>query len=289
MSAAQQLRQLLSQDESLVLPGVYDALGAKLAAEAGFEAVFTSGFGLAAATLGYPDYGLMTATEVLESVAHIAQSIDLPVIADLDTGYGNPLNVIRTVQEAVRSGVGGIILEDQEWPKKCGHFSGKRVIPAADQVEKLKAAIYARGAYPLLIIARTDARAPLGLAAALERGRAYVQAGADVVFVEAPQSVDELRAIATAFPDVPLLANMIEGGRTPLCSPKDLAQLGFKLVVFPLSGLFAATQAIRECFQQLRREGTTVGLANSIDFNEFEQIIDLPRYRQWERQFTPPA
>jgi methylisocitrate lyase len=286
MSKGQQLRQILNRPQLLIAPGIYDCIGAKLAEQTGFDVAFTSGFGISAATLGKPDYGFLTATEVLYSVGRMAASVDIPIVADLDTGYGNPLNVMRTVEEAVKLDVAGIILEDQEWPKKCGHFDGKRVISAAEQVEKIRAAVRARGDRELVIIGRTDARAPLGLEEAIRRGRAYFEAGADVVFVEAPQSVDELRAIARALPDAPLFANAIEAGKTPLLSAAELEELGYKIVVFPLTGLFAATQAMQACFQHLRQRGTTAGIDNAIDFNQFKQLIDVPYYRQLEEQFS---
>ncbi len=285
MSSAQQLRQILQRPGLLVLPGVYDCISAQLAAQAGFEVLFTSGFGIAASTLGKPDYGFVTATEMLYSVGRIAQSVNIPLVADLDTGYGNPLNVIRTVEDALRLGVAGILLEDQEWPKKCGHFSGKRVIPMAEQVEKIKAAVYARGDSGLVIIGRTDAIAPLGLEAAIRRGRAYYEAGADIVFIEAPQSVEQLQAIAAAFPDAPLFANLIEGGKTPCLSAEELQQMGYKIAVFPLAGLFAATHAIAQCFQHLRQHSSTAGFESLVNFGQFEEIINVPHYRQLEQQF----
>ncbi|AFZ34630.1 Carboxyvinyl-carboxyphosphonatephosphorylmutase [Stanieria cyanosphaera PCC 7437] len=285
MSFSSQLRQLLTHPKILVIPGVYDCLGAKLAEQSGFEASATSGFGIAASTLGVPDYGLLTATEMLNSTGKIAKSVKIPLIADLDTGYGNALNVIRTVEEAVNLGISGIILEDQEFPKKCGHFDDKRVISTSEHCSKIKAAIQARGESNLVIIARTDARAPLGLAEALARGRAYLDVGADVLFIEAPQSVTELEAIAQAFPDVPLVANMIEGGKTPELTASDLQQLGFKIVFFPLSGLLAATKAINECWHYLKENGTTVGFEPIVDFQDFKSAIDLPKYRQLEQDF----
>jgi methylisocitrate lyase len=211
MSSTLQLRQLLQRPEILVVPGVYDCLGAKIAEQLGFEVLATSGFGIAASTLGVPDYGLLTATEMLYSVGRIAQSVDVPLIVDLDTGYGNVLNVIRTVQEAVKIGVSGILLEDQEWPKKCGHFEGKRVVSMEEHISKIRAAVQARGESQLVIIGRTDARAILGLEAAIERGKAYFEAGADMIFIEAPQSQEELIQIAESLPHIPLIANMIEG------------------------------------------------------------------------------
>lgn len=286
MSQTHKLRQLLQQPGILVLPGVYDCLSAKLAEQIGFELVFTSGFGISGSTLGKPDYGLLTATEMLSSVGRIAESISIPLVADIDTGYGNPLNVIRTVTDAIRLGVAGIILEDQEWPKKCGHFAGKRVISAEEHIQKIRAAIHARGDSGLVIIARTDARATLGLEEAIRRGQAYFAAGADVVFIEAPQSVTDLRAIASGLPNVPLFANMIEGGRTPLLSKKELEELGFKIVVYPLSGLFAATKAMMTCLAHLRENGTTAGFNDLVSFQEFEQIINVPGYRKLEEDFS---
>lgn len=286
MSSGHKLRKILDRPSILVLPGVYDCLSAKIAEQLGFEIAFTSGFGISASTLGKPDYGFLTATEMLYTVGRIAQSISIPLVADIDTGYGNPLNVIRTVTDAVNLGVAGVILEDQEWPKKCGHFEGKRVIPTAEQVEKIRAAVHARGDSGLVIIGRTDALAPLGLEEAIRRGRAYYEAGADVVFIEAPQSLDDLKAIANSFPDVPLFANMIEGGKTPFLTGSQLEELGFKIVVFPLSGLFAATYAMTACLRQLKEQGTTAGFSNLVSFQEFEHLIEVPKYRQIEQQFA---
>jgi methylisocitrate lyase len=285
MTQSQKLRQILQQPNILVLPGIYDCIGAQMVEQMGFEVVFTSGFGIAGSTLGKPDYGFLTATEMLYSVGRIAQSVNIPLVADIDTGYGNPLNVIRTVTEAIQLGIAGIILEDQEWPKKCGHFEGKRVISAEEHIQKIKAAVHARGESELVIIGRTDARAPLGLEEAIKRGRAYYEAGADIIFIEAPQSVEDLKAIAAAFPDVPLFANMIEGGKTPVLTASELQELGFKIVVFPLAGLFAATKAMQTCFQYLKEHGTTAGFENLVNFQQFEQIIGVPNYRQLEQKF----
>ncbi|MEB3829514.1 isocitrate lyase/PEP mutase family protein [Phormidium sp. CCY1219] len=287
MSKAQQLRQLLDRPGLLVVPGVYDCISAQLAERVGFEMAFTSGFGISASTLGRPDYGFLTATEMLYTVQRMTQAANIPIVADLDTGYGNALNVIRSVTDAVRAGAAGVILEDQEWPKKCGHFQGKRVIPAEEQIAKIRAAVRAKSESNLVIVGRTDARAPLGLEEAIRRGRAYFEAGADIVFVEAPQSVAELQAIATALPDVPLFANMIEGGKTPVLSAQQLEELGFKIAVFPLAGLFAATKAIADCFRHLKDHQTTEGFDKLVNFQQFEKIIDVPKYRQLEREFSP--
>ncbi|BAZ48361.1 2,3-dimethylmalate lyase [Nostoc sp. NIES-4103] len=285
MSSRQILRQLLARPEILVIPGVYDCLSAKLAEQIGFEVVATSGFGIAASVLGLPDYGFLTATEMLYSVGRITQSVNIPLIADLDTGYGNALNVIRTVKDAVQLGVAGVLLEDQEWPKKCGHFEGKRVIAEAEHVGKIKAAVEARGDSGLVIIARTDARGPLGLDEAIARGRAYIKAGADILFVEAPQSVEELQIIASAFPDVPLVANIVEGGKTPQLSAAELQNLGFKIVFFPLTALMTVTQVMSTCLRHLKEQGTTANFPDLINFKDFQELVGVPKYLQMEQEF----
>ncbi len=285
MDRASKLRELIERPGTTILPGVFDAVSAKLVEQIGFEVVFTSGFGISGTTLGMPDMGLLTMTETLERVRKIVGAVDLPLVADVDTGYGNPLNVMRTVRECVEMGVAGIILEDQEWPKKCGHFEGKRVIPCDEQIQKVKAAVEARGDKDLVIIGRTDARAPLGLDEAVERGIAYFKAGVDVVFIEAPQSVDELKRISEKI-DAPLFANMIEGGKTPFLSRVELEDLGYKLVVYPLSALFAATKAMADVFQKLKDDGTTAGFEPMVSFHEFEEIIGVPRYRELESRFV---
>ncbi|MFN6570323.1 oxaloacetate decarboxylase [Dendronalium sp. ChiSLP03b] len=285
MSSGQKLRQLLARPEIIVIPGVYDCLSAKLAEQLGFEVVATSGFGIAASTLGLPDYGFLTATEMLYSVGRITQSVNIPLIADLDTGYGNALNVIRTIKDAVQLGVAGVLLEDQEWPKKCGHFEGKRVISMAEHAGKIRAAVEARGESGLVIIARTDARGPLGLEEAIARGRAYIAAGADILFVEAPQSIEELETITAAFPNVPLVANIVEGGKTPQLSASQLQNLGFKIVFFPLTGLLAVTQVISACFRHLKEQGTTANFPDLVNFKDFQELVGVPKYLQIEQEF----
>ena len=282
------LRERLGGPEIVVLPGAYDALSARLAQRAGFDALFTTGFGFSAAALGAPDYGLLTASEVLDRVRPIAAAVDVPLVADMDTGYGNPLNVVRTVRECVAAGVAGIILEDQEWPKKCGHFEGKRVIPAVEHAQKLRAAADARDAAgdDLVIVGRTDARAPLGLDEAIRRGRLYREAGADVVFVEAPQSLAELKAVREAIPDAPLFANMIEGGKTPLLSSAELQELGYAMVVYPLAALFSAARAVADTYRALFEAKTTAGRTDAMaSFREFEEIVGVPAWRDLEARY----
>ena len=287
MRHSTRLRQMLDEPEIIVLPGAYDALTARLAERAGFSAVFTTGFGFAASVLGVPDYGLLTMSETLDRVRHVVRTLNVPLVADMDTGYGNALNVVRTVRECVALGVGGIILEDQEWPKKCGHFEGKRVIPAEEQAAKLRAAADARDGDDLVIIGRTDARQPLGLEEAIRRGRMYRDAGADVVFVEAPRSVDELKQVAAAIPDAPLFANMIEGGKTPLLSSAELRELGYKLVVYPLSALFSAAKAVEETYRALFEVQSTASRQNAmLSFEEFEEVIGVPAWRELESRYV---
>ncbi|MDM3851142.1 MAG: oxaloacetate decarboxylase [Aphanizomenon gracile PMC627.10] len=285
MSAAQKLRELLARPEIIVIPGVYDCLSAKLVEKAGFDVAATSGFGIAASTLGLPDYGFLTATENLSTVGRIAQSINIPLIADCDTGYGNALNVMRTVKDAVQLGLAGIILEDQEWPKKCGHFAGKRVISMTEHAGKIRAAVEARGDSGLVIIARTDARAPLGLEEAISRGQSYINAGADVLFVEAPQSVTELEIIAAAFPDVPLVANIVEGGKTPAISPTELQNLGFTIVFFPLTALMAVSEVMSVCFRHLKKQGRTDNLSGLMNFQDFQELMNMPQYLAMEKKY----
>jgi len=270
----------------VLAPGCYDALGARLVEEAGFEAVYMTGFGTSAGRLGRPDVGLLTMSEMVDNARRIVEAVDLPVIADADTGYGNPINVIRTVREYEQAGVAAIHIEDQVSPKKCGHMEGKQVIPAAEMVEKIQAAVAARRDPNFLLIARTDARAVEGLDAALERGRRYRAAGADVLFIEAPQSDEEIAAVAAAFPDVPLLFNYAEGGKTPMVSNQRLRELGFRIVIFPISTLLAATRAMREVLARIREEGTPQSaLADLPKFAEFTSFIGLPEITELEQRF----
>ena len=285
MTNSARLRNLLQGPDIVVLPGAHDVLSAKIIEQAGFDAVFTSGFGLSASALGVPDIGLLTQTETLDRVRRVVDAVSIPVVADMDTGYGNPVNVVRTVRECVSLGVGGVILEDQLWPKRCGHMDGKSVIPMDEHVEKVRAAAYARGESDLVVIARTDALAPVGFDEAITRGHAYVDAGADVLFIEAPQSLDQLKTIAASF-DIPLFANMIEGGKTPFLSAGELQELGFKMVVYPLSGLFATTRAVQEMARELKQTGTTAGYDRLVSFHEFEEVIGVREYRDIEAQFA---
>lgn len=269
------IRDLLTEKGPLVMPGVYDALSAKLAAQAGFEVIFITGYSLSATLLGEPDFGLLTQTEMLSAAQRICSVVDAPVIVDADTGYGNAINVVRTVQELTRRGAAGMFLEDQVWPKRCGHMRGKQVIPLEEQLKKLAAAIDARERGRLYIVARTDARQALGLTEAIRRGVAFKEAGADAVFIEAPETKEEMKEIARNVPG-PLVANMIERGVTPLMEPDELKRLGFELIVWPLGPLYASTKALKDLYTTLRGKGTTKEMLDRlISFTEFHEIVGL--------------
>ncbi|MEO9319406.1 MAG: oxaloacetate decarboxylase [Nitrososphaera sp.] len=269
----------------LVLPGVFDALSARIAQYSGFDAMFQTGYGSSAALLGMPDFGFLNAGETLENARRITRAVEVPVMVDADTGYGNPLTVWRTVRDLEDAGAAGIFLEDQVWPKRCGHMLGKEVIPKEDYLFKLQAALDARRSKDFLIVARTDARAPLGLEEAIERGKQYRKAGADVIFVEAPRSVEELRQVAREI-DAPLVANMIEGGATPILTSDQLLELGYRIAVFPLSALYASMFAMKQVLSELRRTGTTKESRKAmVTFQEFNDFVNLQKYMELERQY----
>jgi 2-methylisocitrate lyase-like PEP mutase family enzyme len=279
------LRSRLATGEPVLMPGVWDALSARLASRAGFEVVFISGYCTSGTQLGLPDFGYLTQTEIGDTARRVCRAIpDTAVVVDGDTGYGNPLNVIRTVELFEAAGAAGVFLEDQVWPKKCGHMRGKRVVPRAEWLAKLQAAVDHRR--NLFVVARTDARAAVGLEEACERARLAAKVGVDAIFVEAPESTDELKAIADAVPDVVRVANMIEGGRTPLFTPAELHDLGFDLIVSPLTGLLAATRALTDAYETLRREGTLRDhLELVVEFDAFGDIVDLERHYELDSHY----
>jgi methylisocitrate lyase len=280
---AQQIRDLVAE-RAILMPGVYDALTARIAARVGFDVVFISGYSVSAVRLAEPDFGFLTQSEMADTARAVCRVSNAPVIVDADTGYGNPVNVMRTVRDFQDAGAAGVFLEDQVWPKKCGHFKGKQVVSTDEHAAKIRAAADARGDRDLFIVARTDARQPLGVEAAIERCLAYREAGADALFVEAPQSVAELERIAEALPG-PLVANMIERGVTPHLTRAELEQLGFRLIVCPLSGLFAASKAVLDVLTELRDAETTAGAYDRLmPFEEFGALVDLEaRYADEER------
>jgi carboxyvinyl-carboxyphosphonate phosphorylmutase len=284
---AARLRALLESGRTIVAPGAFDPLAARLVEEAGFPAVYMTGFGTSAALLGRPDVGLLTMTEMVDNAARIAACVDIPVIADADTGYGNPLNVIRTVGAYEAAGVAGIHLEDQVAPKKCGHMEDKLVIPAEEMAAKVRAAVEARTQPEFLIIARTDARAAEGLERALERGRMYRDAGADALFIEAVVTEQEAEQAVRAFPGVPLLFNWAEGGKTPPLSLDRLTELGYRIVIFPISTLLAATAAMRRVLREIAEAGTPAAVMGELPaFGEFVDFIGLPQVRAAEQRYA---
>jgi len=284
--APARLRELLNSGQTVVAPGAFDPLAARLVEEAGFAAVYMTGFGTSAALLGRPDVGLLTMTEMADSAGRIAACVDIPLIADADTGYGNPLNVIRTVGAYEAAGVAGLHIEDQVAPKKCGHMEGKQVIGADEMAQKVRAAVDARIDPDFVIIARTDARAVEGLDSALDRARRYRDAGADVLFIEALVSEAEIEAAAAAFPDVPLLFNWAEGGKTPPVSLGRLTELGYRIVIFPIGTLLAATAAMRRILQEIAAAGTPASLLGELPtFGEFTDFIGLPEVRGIEQRY----
>ena len=283
------IRALLAAGQTVLMPGVFDSLSARLAGKAGFEVTFLSGYATSATLLGLPDFGYVTQTEMADVARRVCHAIPgTAVIVDGDTGYGNALNTIRTVELYEAAGAAGIFLEDQVWPKKCGHMAGKRVVPRDEWLVKLRAAVAHRDR--LFVVARTDARAAVGLEEACERARIAAGLGVDAIFVEAPESIAELEAVAAAVPDIVRVANMIEAGRTPLLTPAELHELGYDLIVSPLTALFAAARAMGEALAVLREQGTlrdqTGGL---LTFDEFNEIVELDRHYQTEAAYATPA
>jgi 2,3-dimethylmalate lyase len=282
------LRALLAAPGPVIAPGAYDALSARLIEHAGFDLVYMTGFGSTASLLGRPDVGLLSATEMIDNAGRIASAVELPVLADADTGYGNAINVLRTVTAYEQAGVAGLHLEDQVSPKRCGHLSGKAVIDVEEMVGKIEAAVAARRDPDLLLIARTDAAAVEGLDAALERARRYVAAGADALFVEAPTSEADIARVAGELRGLaPLVFNWAEGGRTPPLPLARIAELGFALVIFPIGTLLAATAGIQSLLATLRADGTpAAALPGLPTFDRFTDLVGLPEVRAWEQRFA---
>lgn len=272
---ATRVHSVLRRSDGLVFPGVYDTLSAKLAERAGFGLAFVSGYAVSATAIGEPDVGLLTQSEVIDRARRICGSVDIPILVDADTGYGNPLNVVRTVRELAAAGAAGCFLEDQQWPKRCGHMRGKRVVPRDEYLGKIRAAVDARGDADFFLTARTDAIADGGLDEALRRAEEACAAGADATFIEAPRSREELMEIGRRAPK-PTVANMVEQGRTPMLSRDELAALGFGLILYPVAGLYAAARALEKVYGRLREEGTTAGAADQlIAFERFNNLIGL--------------
>jgi 2-methylisocitrate lyase-like PEP mutase family enzyme len=281
-----QLAQRLRQPGLVVAPGVFELISAKIADRMGFDCLYMTGYGAVASHLGLPDAGLATYSDMVGRVTQIAKMTRTPLIADGDTGYGGLLNVQHAVQGYEAAGACAIQLEDQEFPKKCGHMLGRRVIPAEDMAAKVRVAVDSRAHRDFLVIARTDARTTLGLDEALRRAELYLKAGADVLFIESPESVDEMRAIGERFRGVPLLANMVEGGRTPLLSKAELEALGYRIAIFPALGFLAAGAALENVFDQLKNQGSSSGITAPLyDFRSFSELMGFERIAEFERRY----
>ncbi len=279
------LRARLARGESVLMPGAWDALSARLAAEAGFSTVFLSGYCVSGTQLGLPDYGFLTQTEMADQARRTtAANPGLDVVVDGDTGYGNPLNVIRTIDLWEAAGAAGVFIEDQVWPKRCGHLAGKQVVPAGDWLAKLRAAVDHRR--DLLVCARTDARAAIDLDEAIERAKAAVDTGVDAVFVEAPEDLGEMERIAAEVDAPVLVANMVEAGRTPLLTPAELTDLGFRLVVSPLTSLFTMVRAVRDSLAILADQGSLRDhLDRLVAFDDFTDLVGLPAVAETEVRY----
>ena len=279
------LSSMIKSKKPLVIPGVYDAIGAKIAEKVGFNAMFQTGYGTSATLFGMPDYGFIGATETVDNARRISNAISVPLIVDSDTGYGNALSVWKLVKELEAAGAAGIFLEDQKWPKRCGHMQGKDVISQEEYTEKLGAAIDARENKDFIIVARTDSRATEGLDKAIERGLENKKTGADAVFIEAPKSLDEMKRIGKEI-KAPLVANMIEGGATPINSAETLSKIGFNIILYPLSVLFANTFATMNILQELKNTGTTSKYKQKVvNFDQFNNLVELDKFKKMETKY----
>jgi 2-methylisocitrate lyase-like PEP mutase family enzyme len=285
MTPRQTLRQLLKRNKLLVAPGCFDGLSARLVHEAGFEAAYLSG-GAVARSMGIPDIGLVTMSESIERAAQVVSAIKIPIIADADTGYGNAVNLVRSVREFERTGVAAIHIEDQVTPKRCGHLDGKEVISLPEMAKKLEAALAARSDPDFCIIARTDARGVNGFDDAIKRGQAFVEIGVDAVFVEAPQSEEELAEIPRRVTGVPLLVNVFKGGKTPMLPVERLEKMGYRIAIYPSETQRAAIHAMRNALGTLKREGTTESIdATLTTFKERDRVVDLDGWQKIEKEF----
>lgn len=286
MSAGKALKELINQDGYVVTAGAYDAWSAKLIELSGFSCIIMSGYGVSASTLGKPDVGLVTLTEMSNQLRNITQAVNIPVIADGDNGYGGLLNVIRTVELYEQAGAAAILLEDQVIPKRCGHMEGKEVIPKEEMIAKIKAAVHARKDPNFMIIGRTDARAVNGFEDALNRSIAYEKAGADIIFLEAPETVGEMIELHKHI-KAPTLANMVEKGKTPLLNGRELNDIGYKIVIYPVSSLYCATKAILDLMKLIKESDTTkFALDKMISFEDFNKMISLDELRNLEKSLS---
>ncbi|HNQ28834.1 MAG TPA: oxaloacetate decarboxylase [Methanolinea sp.] len=285
MRAPTRLRELIAADPILVIPVVHDPLCARIAEQAGFSAIFSAGYANSAALLGRPDVGLLTLTEMVDCASRIVDATTIPVFADGDTGYGNVTNVVRTVSLYEKAGVGGVFIEDQVSPKRCGHMEGKALIPAEEMAAKVRAAVDAKVDPDLVIMARTDAIAVNGIEDAIERANLYYEAGADLTFVEAPESVEQMRRICREV-NGPAFANMLPGGKTPVLSAPELDEIGYAVVADPVSCTYAITHAVRHVFSELKRTGSSASYpGHLVGFDEFNRLVGLQEIREREQSY----
>mgnify|MGYP001626206421 FL=1 len=282
-------RKMLNEPGVIVMPGAYDALSAKIIEIVGFKAIIHTGYGTAASLLGMPDIGLVSFGEMVSRVASIARAVKIPVIGDADTGYGNPINAYRTVKEYIWAGAAGLFIEDQVWPKRCGHMFGKLIVDREEMVGKVAAASDARKEEDpdFVVGARTDAIAVAGIDEAIERAEEYRKAGADFIFIEAFENIDQMKR-AVKEVKAPLMLNLIEGGRTPLVSVKEAEELGFKIVIFPLTALYSAAKAMIDTLTILKEKGTALEyLDKLVTFPEFAKIVEIQKFREMEEKYLP--
>ncbi|TSI08991.1 oxaloacetate decarboxylase [Lysinibacillus sp. BW-2-10] len=286
MTKNKQFKSLLTQPNAFILPGAYDSMTARLIEEFGFPALYATGAGISNAQLGWADVGLTTVTEVAEIVSRMSDVTTIPIVVDGDTGFGNAINVLRTVKQLERAGASAIQLEDQVSPKKCGHFNGKEVISKNEMVNKIKAAVDARVDVNFSIIARTDAIAVNGLEDAIERANAYKEAGADVIFVEAPTTIEQMKAITAGVPNVPHIINLVEGAKTPLISLEEAQEIGFKIVLCANTVLRSAIKGVRESLKVLQRDGSQENIHDLIcTWEERQQLFKLHEVKMWEEKY----
>jgi len=278
-------KKLVLDEEILILPGAYDSLSAKIVQQAGFKAVTLGGYPTSASLLAKPDVSLLTLTEMVNHARYIVEAVDIPVFVDGDTGHGNVTNVARTIRQFENAGVAGLFIEDQVFPKRCGHMEGKQVIPTEEMITKIRAAVDARMDDDLILMARTDSLAVYGIDEAIERGNRYAEAGADIIFIEAPPSVEDMRRICREV-KAPMSANMVEGGKTPILIAKELQDIGYSIVTYPLSTLYAAAWGVRMAMKVLSTNGTTSGYMDKmITFSDFNNLVGLEKVRETEAYY----
>jgi len=287
MNGAKNFRELLKGPEIIVAPGAFDCISARLIEAAGFPAVYINGAGVASSRLGRPDIGLTTMNDILDTARNIVNATNVPVICDADTGYGNAINLIRTAQEFEQAGVAAIQVEDQVTPKKCGHTEGKQLVTKAEMVKKIEAFQYAKQTEDFAIIARIDAISVNGFEDAIDRAQAYAKAGADVLFVEAPRTIEEMKRVIDLLGDTPLLVNIVDGGGlTPVLSVKELESIGFKIAIYPASPWMAAIKGMQQVLEELRKNGSTAGFAQGmVSFQEMFEVVGLSHYKTLEGRF----